>query len=153
MDYVNKMWFLLSHVLPLLTVRPKTGFQLWLEENRKSITAIHPDLQETDIIKEAMGRFRTLSAEERLVGGAMKGVGRGTRGEKYLRALRKMTRTLVNPCRNFWTYKLKLYEKGKTEAEGLSSTFLASWGTTEEESLFTIASSYKNKRKRQTTTI
>ncbi|GLD55786.1 WD repeat and HMG-box DNA-binding protein 1 isoform X1 [Lates japonicus] len=46
--------------------RPKTGFQLWLEENRKNITADHPDLEETDVIKEAMGRFRTLSAEERL---------------------------------------------------------------------------------------
>ncbi|XP_042274151.1 LOW QUALITY PROTEIN: WD repeat and HMG-box DNA-binding protein 1 [Thunnus maccoyii] len=46
--------------------RPKTGFQLWLEENRKSIVADQPDLQETDVIKEAMGRFRTLSAEERL---------------------------------------------------------------------------------------
>ncbi|XP_053199787.1 WD repeat and HMG-box DNA-binding protein 1 [Scomber japonicus] len=46
--------------------RPKTGFQLWLDENRKSIVADQPDLQETDIIKEAMGRFRTLSAEERL---------------------------------------------------------------------------------------
>uniref|UniRef100_H3DN87 WD repeat and HMG-box DNA-binding protein 1 n=1 Tax=Tetraodon nigroviridis TaxID=99883 RepID=H3DN87_TETNG len=46
--------------------RPKTGFQLWLEENRKSITAAQPDLEETDVIKEAMGRFRTLSAEERL---------------------------------------------------------------------------------------
>uniref|UniRef100_A0AAX7T7D7 WD repeat and HMG-box DNA-binding protein 1 n=1 Tax=Astatotilapia calliptera TaxID=8154 RepID=A0AAX7T7D7_ASTCA len=46
--------------------RPKTGFQLWLEENRKSILANNPDLEETDVIKEAMGRFRTLSAEERL---------------------------------------------------------------------------------------
>ncbi|XP_029904216.1 WD repeat and HMG-box DNA-binding protein 1 isoform X2 [Myripristis murdjan] len=46
--------------------RPKTGFQLWLEENRKSIVADQPDLEETDIIKEAMGRFRILSAEERL---------------------------------------------------------------------------------------
>uniref|UniRef100_A0A3Q1JMS9 WD repeat and HMG-box DNA-binding protein 1 n=1 Tax=Anabas testudineus TaxID=64144 RepID=A0A3Q1JMS9_ANATE len=46
---------------------PKTGFQLWLEENRKSIIADQPDLEETDVIKEAMGRFRTLSAEERLV--------------------------------------------------------------------------------------
>ncbi|XP_070763353.1 WD repeat and HMG-box DNA-binding protein 1 [Enoplosus armatus] len=46
--------------------RPKTGFQLWLEENRKGIIADQPDLEETDIIKEAMGRFRTLSAEERL---------------------------------------------------------------------------------------
>ncbi|XP_059215735.1 WD repeat and HMG-box DNA-binding protein 1 [Centropristis striata] len=46
--------------------RPKTGFQLWLEENRKNITADHPDLEETDIIKEAMGRFRTLTADERL---------------------------------------------------------------------------------------
>uniref|UniRef100_A0A671VRS7 WD repeat and HMG-box DNA-binding protein 1 n=1 Tax=Sparus aurata TaxID=8175 RepID=A0A671VRS7_SPAAU len=45
---------------------PKTGFQLWLEENRKSITADQPDLEETDIIKEAMGRFRALTAEERL---------------------------------------------------------------------------------------
>lgn len=48
-------------------VRPKTGFQLWLEENRKEITADNPDLDEADVIKEAMGRFRTLSAEERLV--------------------------------------------------------------------------------------
>lgn len=47
--------------------RPKTGFQLWLEENRKSITAGQPDLEEMDVIKEAMGRFRVLSAEERLV--------------------------------------------------------------------------------------
>ncbi|KAM9860393.1 WD repeat and HMG-box DNA-binding protein 1 [Aulostomus maculatus] len=46
--------------------RPKTGFQLWLEENRKNIVADQPDLEETDVIKEAMGRFRTLSAEERL---------------------------------------------------------------------------------------
>uniref|UniRef100_A0A4W6EKI5 WD repeat and HMG-box DNA-binding protein 1 n=1 Tax=Lates calcarifer TaxID=8187 RepID=A0A4W6EKI5_LATCA len=46
--------------------RPKTGFQLWLEENRKNITADHPDLEETDVIKEAMGRFRTLSAEDKI---------------------------------------------------------------------------------------
>ncbi|KAM4630148.1 WD repeat and HMG-box DNA-binding protein 1 [Polymixia lowei] len=46
--------------------KPQTGFQLWLEENRKSIMADHPDLEETDIIKEAMGRFRTLSTEDRL---------------------------------------------------------------------------------------
>ncbi|KAF6721013.1 WD repeat and HMG-box DNA-binding protein 1 [Oryzias melastigma] len=46
--------------------RPKTGFQLWLEENRKSITADSPDLDETEVIREAMGRFRVLSAEERL---------------------------------------------------------------------------------------
>ncbi|XP_072236060.1 WD repeat and HMG-box DNA-binding protein 1 [Leuresthes tenuis] len=46
--------------------RPKTGFQLWLEENRKNIIADKPDLEETDVIKEAMTRFRTLSAEERL---------------------------------------------------------------------------------------
>ncbi|XP_076151713.1 WD repeat and HMG-box DNA-binding protein 1 [Alosa pseudoharengus] len=46
--------------------RPKTGFQLWLEENRKSILADDPHLEETAIIKEAMGRFRTLSADERL---------------------------------------------------------------------------------------
>uniref|UniRef100_A0A672H0B0 WD repeat and HMG-box DNA-binding protein 1 n=1 Tax=Salarias fasciatus TaxID=181472 RepID=A0A672H0B0_SALFA len=56
-----------EHVI--LTVWPKTGFQLWLEENRKSITAEQPDLEEMDVIKEAMGRFRALSAEERLVGG------------------------------------------------------------------------------------
>ncbi|KAM6980521.1 WD repeat and HMG-box DNA-binding protein 1 [Aplochiton taeniatus] len=46
--------------------KPKTGFQLWLEENRKNIVADNPDLEETDVIKEAMGRFRTLSAEHRL---------------------------------------------------------------------------------------
>ncbi|XP_026855638.2 WD repeat and HMG-box DNA-binding protein 1 [Electrophorus electricus] len=48
------------------SVRQKTGFQLWLEQNRKSILADRPDLEETEIIKEAMGRFRTLSADERL---------------------------------------------------------------------------------------
>uniref|UniRef100_A0A8C1W5P9 WD repeat and HMG-box DNA-binding protein 1 n=1 Tax=Cyprinus carpio TaxID=7962 RepID=A0A8C1W5P9_CYPCA len=47
--------------------KPKTGFQLWLEENRKSILADNPDFEEMDVIKEGMGRFRTLSAEERLV--------------------------------------------------------------------------------------
>ncbi|KAL7872791.1 hypothetical protein AOLI_G00118620 [Acnodon oligacanthus] len=46
--------------------RPKTGFQMWLEENRKNILADNPELEETEIIKEAMGRFRTLSAEARL---------------------------------------------------------------------------------------
>ncbi|XP_026098358.1 WD repeat and HMG-box DNA-binding protein 1 [Carassius auratus] len=46
--------------------KPKTGFQLWLEENRKSILADNPDFEEMDVIKEGMGRFRTLSAEERL---------------------------------------------------------------------------------------
>ncbi|XP_077569756.1 WD repeat and HMG-box DNA-binding protein 1 [Stigmatopora nigra] len=46
--------------------RPKTGFQLWLEENRKNIIADHPGLEETDIIKEAMGLFRNLPAEDRL---------------------------------------------------------------------------------------
>lgn len=46
--------------------RPQTGFQLWLEQHRKSILAENPDLEETDVIKEAMGRFRSLTAEERL---------------------------------------------------------------------------------------
>ncbi|TRY65226.1 hypothetical protein DNTS_002934 [Danionella cerebrum] len=46
--------------------KPKTGFQLWLEENRKSILSDNPDFEEMDIIKEGMGRFRSLSAEERL---------------------------------------------------------------------------------------
>ncbi|XP_036398840.1 WD repeat and HMG-box DNA-binding protein 1 [Megalops cyprinoides] len=46
--------------------KPKTGFQLWLEENRKGILADSPDLDEMDVIKEAMGRFRALSAEDRL---------------------------------------------------------------------------------------
>ncbi|XP_043118097.1 WD repeat and HMG-box DNA-binding protein 1 isoform X2 [Puntigrus tetrazona] len=46
--------------------KPKTGFQLWLEENRKSILTDNPDFEEMDVIKEGMGRFRSLSAEERL---------------------------------------------------------------------------------------
>uniref|UniRef100_A0A669ES71 WD repeat and HMG-box DNA-binding protein 1 n=1 Tax=Oreochromis niloticus TaxID=8128 RepID=A0A669ES71_ORENI len=56
----------------LCAFRPKTGFQLWLEENRKSILADNPDLEETDVIKEAMGRFRTLSTEERLLSNQLK---------------------------------------------------------------------------------
>lgn len=52
---------------PIFPLRPKTGFQLWLEENRKSVLADDPDLEEMDIIKEAMSRFRALAGEERLV--------------------------------------------------------------------------------------
>ncbi|KAM9066090.1 WD repeat and HMG-box DNA-binding protein 1 isoform X1 [Sarcophilus harrisii] len=48
--------------------RPKTGFQMWLEENRSDILTDHPHLsQEPDIIKEGMNRFRMLSDEERKV--------------------------------------------------------------------------------------
>ncbi|KAI7804661.1 putative WD repeat and HMG-box DNA-binding protein 1 [Triplophysa rosa] len=46
--------------------KPKTGFQLWLDENRKSILGDNPDFEEMDVIKEGMGRFRTLTAGERL---------------------------------------------------------------------------------------
>lgn len=46
--------------------RPKTGFQMWLEENRSSILSDNPDFSdEADIIKEGMIRFRVLSTEER----------------------------------------------------------------------------------------
>ncbi|XP_064221955.1 WD repeat and HMG-box DNA-binding protein 1 isoform X3 [Aotus nancymaae] len=46
--------------------RPKTGFQMWLEENRSNILSDNPDFSdETDIIKEGMIRFRVLSTEER----------------------------------------------------------------------------------------
>ncbi|XP_009994758.1 PREDICTED: WD repeat and HMG-box DNA-binding protein 1 [Chaetura pelagica] len=47
--------------------RPKTGFQMWLEENRASILADNPDLNEAEVIKEGMSRFRVLSSEERKV--------------------------------------------------------------------------------------
>ncbi|KAM6180969.1 WD repeat and HMG-box DNA-binding protein 1 [Erethizon dorsatum] len=48
------------------TQRPKTGFQMWLEENRSNILSDNPDFSdEADIIKEGMIRFRVLSAEER----------------------------------------------------------------------------------------
>nr|XP_039324585.1 LOW QUALITY PROTEIN: WD repeat and HMG-box DNA-binding protein 1 [Saimiri boliviensis boliviensis] len=46
--------------------RPKTGFQMWLEENRSNILSDNPDFSdETDIIKEGMIRFRVLPTEER----------------------------------------------------------------------------------------
>ncbi|NWR56569.1 WDHD1 protein, partial [Bucorvus abyssinicus] len=47
--------------------RPKTGFQMWLEENRANILSDNPDLNEAEVIKEGMGRFRVLSSEERMV--------------------------------------------------------------------------------------
>uniref|UniRef100_A0A673FWX3 WD repeat and HMG-box DNA-binding protein 1 n=1 Tax=Sinocyclocheilus rhinocerous TaxID=307959 RepID=A0A673FWX3_9TELE len=50
----------------MVCLQLKTGFQLWLEDNRKSILADNPDFEEMDVIKQGMGRFRTLSAEERL---------------------------------------------------------------------------------------
>ncbi|XP_065695822.1 WD repeat and HMG-box DNA-binding protein 1 isoform X1 [Patagioenas fasciata] len=46
--------------------RPKTGFQMWLEENRANILTDNPDLNEAEIIKEGMSRFRMLSSEERM---------------------------------------------------------------------------------------
>ncbi|EPQ17105.1 WD repeat and HMG-box DNA-binding protein 1 [Myotis brandtii] len=46
--------------------RPKSGFQMWLEENRSNILSDNPDFSdEADIIKEGMLRFRVLSTEER----------------------------------------------------------------------------------------
>ncbi|XP_008047595.1 WD repeat and HMG-box DNA-binding protein 1 [Carlito syrichta] len=46
--------------------RPKTGFQMWLEENRSNILSDNPDLSDAaDIIKEGMIRFKVLSTEER----------------------------------------------------------------------------------------
>ncbi|KAM6201119.1 WD repeat and HMG-box DNA-binding protein 1 [Rhynchocyon petersi] len=46
--------------------RPRTGFQMWLEENRNKILSDNPDFsEEADIIKEGMLRFRVLSTEER----------------------------------------------------------------------------------------
>ncbi|XP_014802498.1 PREDICTED: WD repeat and HMG-box DNA-binding protein 1 isoform X2 [Calidris pugnax] len=47
--------------------RPKTGFQMWLEENRANILADNPDLNEAEVIKEGMSRFRMLTSEERMV--------------------------------------------------------------------------------------
>uniref|UniRef100_A0A8B9PAV2 WD repeat and HMG-box DNA-binding protein 1 n=1 Tax=Apteryx owenii TaxID=8824 RepID=A0A8B9PAV2_APTOW len=47
--------------------RPRTGFQLWLEENRANILTDNPDLNEAEVIKEGMSRFRLLSSEERMV--------------------------------------------------------------------------------------
>ncbi|NXI34352.1 WDHD1 protein, partial [Galbula dea] len=49
------------------TRRPKTGFQMWLEENRANILADNPGLDEAEVIKEGMSRFRMLSSEERMV--------------------------------------------------------------------------------------
>ncbi|NXK85091.1 WDHD1 protein, partial [Amazona guildingii] len=46
--------------------RPKTGFQMWLEENRANILKDNPDLNEAEVIKEGMSRFRVLSSEERM---------------------------------------------------------------------------------------
>ncbi|XP_066854705.1 WD repeat and HMG-box DNA-binding protein 1 [Anser cygnoides] len=46
--------------------RPKTGFQMWLEENRASILTDNPGLNEAEVIKEGMSRFRVLSSEERM---------------------------------------------------------------------------------------
>ncbi|NXD63528.1 WDHD1 protein, partial [Eolophus roseicapillus] len=46
--------------------RPKTGFQMWLEENRANILKDNADLNEAEVIKEGMSRFRVLSSEERM---------------------------------------------------------------------------------------
>ncbi|XP_074400142.1 WD repeat and HMG-box DNA-binding protein 1 isoform X2 [Zonotrichia albicollis] len=47
--------------------RPRTGFQMWLEENRANILTDNPDLNEAEVIKEGMSRFRMLTSEERMV--------------------------------------------------------------------------------------
>lgn len=40
---------------------------MWLEENRANILTDNPDLNEAEVIKEGMSRFRMLSSEERVV--------------------------------------------------------------------------------------
>ncbi|KAG9481449.1 hypothetical protein GDO78_010595 [Eleutherodactylus coqui] len=47
--------------------KSKTGFQLWLEENRQSILSETSELDESEIIKEGMSRFRALTNEERMM--------------------------------------------------------------------------------------
>ncbi|XP_043930343.1 WD repeat and HMG-box DNA-binding protein 1 isoform X2 [Protopterus annectens] len=79
------------------TKRPKTGFQLWLEENRADIIANDPDLEEGDIIKEGMSRFRSLLPEERMVwtekakGGSTNAVAGDTKKRKHMEDENKET--------------------------------------------------------------
>lgn len=40
---------------------------MWLEENRANILTDNPDLNEAEVIKEGMSRFRMLTSEERMV--------------------------------------------------------------------------------------
>lgn len=40
---------------------------MWLEENRANILTDNPGLNEAEVIKEGMSRFRILSTEERMV--------------------------------------------------------------------------------------
>ncbi|KAM8921256.1 WD repeat and HMG-box DNA-binding protein 1 [Pelodytes ibericus] len=47
--------------------KPKTGFQLWLDENRPTILSDNPEFEESEIIKEGMSRFRVLTADERVL--------------------------------------------------------------------------------------
>ncbi|KAM5180737.1 WD repeat and HMG-box DNA-binding protein 1-like [Mantella aurantiaca] len=47
--------------------RPRTGFQLWLDENRQNILSENPELEESDVIKEGMSRFRSLTNEDRMI--------------------------------------------------------------------------------------
>ncbi|XP_069466351.1 WD repeat and HMG-box DNA-binding protein 1 [Ambystoma mexicanum] len=49
------------------TTKPKTGFQLWLDDNRASILSNNLEMEESEVIKEGMGRFRMLSPEERML--------------------------------------------------------------------------------------
>lgn len=47
--------------------KSKTGFQLWLDENRQCILSENPELDESEVIKESMSRFRALTNEERMM--------------------------------------------------------------------------------------
>ncbi|KAG8561603.1 hypothetical protein GDO81_015408 [Engystomops pustulosus] len=47
--------------------KTKTGFQLWLDDNRQDILSENPDVDESEIIKEGMSRFRALTNEERMM--------------------------------------------------------------------------------------
>ncbi|XP_075700250.1 WD repeat and HMG-box DNA-binding protein 1 isoform X2 [Rhinoderma darwinii] len=48
------------------TKKSKTGFQLWLDGNRQSILSENPELDESEIIREGMSRFRALTNEDRM---------------------------------------------------------------------------------------
>lgn len=45
----------------------KTGFQLWLENNREDMEEENPELSETDLTMLAAKRFKELSTDEKKV--------------------------------------------------------------------------------------
>ena len=68
MTFSFKWYFLTTPSLSLSLIRPKTGFQLWLEDEHESLQDENPELSEGDLTVLAARTFKELPKADQQVG-------------------------------------------------------------------------------------